>query len=153
MSENTFYTNNNQENFSDKSEVDLESYEVDVQGFNNVLDSTETVEELTVAEENNVISFENELDPDLPKMASMESDKSGIVTSAKTKEPAASKTKKTETKKETVAIFSTRNVTWSEVGKVYRGYNIVSKEAADKWLTRDHIRLATPQEIAEEFNR
>lgn len=52
---------------------------------------------------------------------------------------------------EKVAVFSTRNVTWSEVGKVYRGYNIVTKDAADKWLTRDHIRLATPEEIAREF--
>jgi hypothetical protein len=53
---------------------------------------------------------------------------------------------------EKVAIHSTKNVTWSEVGKVYRGYNIVTKEQADKWLTRDHTRLATPQEVAKEFN-
>lgn len=53
---------------------------------------------------------------------------------------------------EKVAIHSTKNVTWSEVGKVYRGYNIVTKDQADKWLTRDHIRLATPQEVAKEFN-
>jgi hypothetical protein len=39
------------------------------------------------------------------------------------------------------------------VGKVYRGYNIVTKEQADKWLTRDHIRLATPEEVAQEFGR
>lgn len=52
---------------------------------------------------------------------------------------------------EKVAIHSTRNVTWSEVGKVYRGYNIVTKQQADKWLTRDHIRLATPEEVAKEF--
>ncbi len=52
-----------------------------------------------------------------------------------------------------VAIFSTKNVTWSEVGKVYRGYNIVTKEAADKWLTRDHVRIATPEEVAKEFGK
>lgn len=62
--------------------------------------------------------------------------------------------KKTErNKEETVAIFSTKNVTWSEVGKVYRGYNIVSKSAADKWLTRSHVRLATPEEVAKEFGK
>lgn len=58
--------------------------------------------------------------------------------------------KKAKTDK-TVAIHSTRNVTWNGVGKVYRGYNIVSQEIADKWLTRDHIRLATPQEVAKEY--
>lgn len=70
------------------------------------------------------------------------------------------KTVKQEKKKETpkkaktdktVAIHSTRNVTWNGVGKVYRGYNIVNQETADKWLTRDHIRLATPQEVAKEY--
>jgi hypothetical protein len=32
-----------------------------------------------------------------------------------------------------------------------QGYNIVTKEQADKWLTRDHTRLATPEEVAKEF--
>jgi len=62
----------------------------------------------------------------------------------------ASKEKPAEEK---VALFSTKNVTWSEVGKVYRGYNIVAKSAADKWLTRDHIRIATPEEVAKEFGK
>ena len=55
------------------------------------------------------------------------------------------------TKLETVAIHSTRNVSWPEIGKVLRGYNIVEKNVADKWLTREHIRLATPEEVAQEF--
>jgi hypothetical protein len=54
-------------------------------------------------------------------------------------------------KPETVAIHSTKNVSWPEIGKVLRGYNIVEKEIADKWLTRKHIRLATPEEVAREF--
>lgn len=53
----------------------------------------------------------------------------------------------------TVAVHSTKNVSWSGVGKVYRGYNIVTQEQADKWLTRSHIRLATPEEVAKEFGR
>ena len=63
------------------------------------------------------------------------------------------KNSKSQEKKETVAIHSTKNVTWSEVGKVYRGYNIVEKDAADKWLTRSHIRMATPEEVAKEFGK
>ncbi len=55
--------------------------------------------------------------------------------------------------KDAVAVHSTRNVTWSGVGKVYRGYNIVTKEASEKWLTRDHIRIATPEEVARDFGK
>jgi hypothetical protein len=60
---------------------------------------------------------------------------------------------KTAKEKETVAIYSTRNVTWSEVGQVSKGYNIVTKQAADKWATRDHVRIATPEEVARDFGK
>ena len=63
---------------------------------------------------------------------------------------AAAKPKATEEK---VALHSTKNVTWEGIGKVYRGYNIVTKEAAEKWLTRSHIRTATPEEVAKEFGK
>jgi len=69
------------------------------------------------------------------------------------KAPERKKSAKAAEAKETVAIFSTKNVTWPEVGKVYRGYNIVEKEAASKWLTRSHIRTATPEEVAREFGK
>lgn len=52
---------------------------------------------------------------------------------------------------EKVAVYSSKNVTWNGVGKVYVGFNIVTKDQADKWLTRNHTRLATPEEVAKEF--
>jgi hypothetical protein len=71
--------------------------------------------------------------------------------------PAAPKEKKSAPakpkKEDTVAIHSTRNVTWNGVGKVYIGYNIVSKDAAEQWLTRSHCRPATPEEVAKEFGK
>jgi len=54
---------------------------------------------------------------------------------------------------ETVALHSTKNVTWPGVGKVYSGYNVVDKAAADQWLTRSHIRVATPDEVAKAFGK
>jgi hypothetical protein len=75
----------------------------------------------------------------------------GATTARKTSEK--KKQVKAPEKKETVALYSTKNVTWSEVGKVYRGYNIVSKDASEKWLTRSHIRVATPEEVAKEFGK
>ena len=68
------------------------------------------------------------------------------VASKQAKKPA----KKTEDK---VAIYSERNMSWTEVGKVYRGYNIVTQAQADKWLTRKQCRLATPEEVAQEFGK
>jgi polyribonucleotide nucleotidyltransferase len=48
-----------------------------------------------------------------------------------------------------VAVFSTRNASWGGYGSVYKGYNILSKRRADAWLTRSHVRLATPAEVAQ----
>jgi hypothetical protein len=73
-------------------------------------------------------------------------------TTAAVASPRKKKEKAAEVK-EKVALYSTKNVTWSEVGKVYRGYNIVDKDAAEKWLTRSHIRIATPEEVAREFGK
>lgn len=50
-----------------------------------------------------------------------------------------------------VAVYSSKNVSWPGVGSVTKGYNIVSKEQSEKWATRNHIRIATPEEVAQEF--
>lgn len=50
-----------------------------------------------------------------------------------------------------VAIYSSRNVSWQGVGKVSKGYNIMTKDKAEQWLTRDHTRIATPEEVAKEY--
>ena len=50
-----------------------------------------------------------------------------------------------------VALFSTKSVRWEEVGTLNRGYNIVTEKQADKWLTRSHVRIATPEEVEKAF--
>ena len=58
------------------------------------------------------------------------------------------KTTKVEGLGDKVAIYSTKNVRWEEAGgAVYKGVNIVTKDQADKWLTRNHVRTATPEEV------
>jgi hypothetical protein len=64
--------------------------------------------------------------------------------------PKAKVEKKVE-KVEKVALHSTKNVSWPGVGKISKGYNIVKEDLADLWLTRDHVRTATPEEVAREF--
>ena len=62
------------------------------------------------------------------------------------------KPKKEELKKQKVALYSSRNVFWEGVGEVQRGYNFVTPEQAERWATRIHIRVATPEEIKEVFD-
>jgi hypothetical protein len=66
-------------------------------------------------------------------------------------EPAKKPATKAKAKKATVAIYSERNMRWSDVGEIKKGYNIVSPQAAEKWLTRKHVREATPEEVASEY--
>jgi hypothetical protein len=60
---------------------------------------------------------------------------------------------KLENEEEKVAIHSSKNVSWPGVGKVLKGYNIVTKPISEKWLQRDHIRIATPEEVAKDFGK
>ena len=73
----------------------------------------------------------------------------GVTTAPKKPETPASK--KAKVSEDKVAIRSSKNVSWGEVGKVSKGINIVTKEQADQWLTRDHIELVKPEEVAKEF--
>jgi hypothetical protein len=77
----------------------------------------------------------------------------GVIGTGTVKRKPSVKTQNEEAKPEKVAVHSSKNVSWPGVGKVYRGYNIVTKEQADQWLTRGHIRLATPEEVAQEFGK
>jgi hypothetical protein len=77
----------------------------------------------------------------------------GAIGVTKTTKPKAT-AKPVETKKEkeaTVAIYSSKNVVWDGVGKVSKGYNIVTKSASERWLVRGHIREATPEEVSREY--
>ena len=74
-----------------------------------------------------------------------------------TKSTPKKKTTKPAPKKEkeevTIAVHSTRNVVWEGVGKIGKGYTILPKAIAEKWLTRSHVREATPEEIAREYGK
>ena len=74
----------------------------------------------------------------------------GVTAKAPTKQPAAKKSAK---KDATVAVYSSKNVVWSGVGKVDKGYNIITEKEAEQWLKRNHVRLATPEEVAREYGK
>ena len=54
---------------------------------------------------------------------------------------------------EKVALWSNKNIRWTGIGALTKGYNIVTEEASEKWLDKDGIRKATPEEIATYFGK
>jgi hypothetical protein len=70
---------------------------------------------------------------------------------------ANSKTVKPVTEKEevneTVALFSSRNLHWNEVGSLTIGYNIVSSQDAKRWMQHTSVRLAKPEEVAKAYGK
>jgi hypothetical protein len=117
------------------------------------VEETPVVEPTPVVEEAPAV---NVITKDAPEeevkgLAPVANDAIGSTTVKKTPKPAP--VKKEEPAEETVAIFSTKNVSWQGVGKVTRGFNIVSKDAAESWLTRNHVRLVTPEELAGAYGK
>jgi hypothetical protein len=55
--------------------------------------------------------------------------------------------------KSKVAVHSSKNLHWQGIGKLKPGYNILSKEDSDKWLTNKNVRLATPEEVATYYGK
>ena len=67
------------------------------------------------------------------------------------KEPVAVVEPKKEPEK--VALWSSKNMRWGGTGYLEKGYNLVIKEVADKWLTRNGVREASPEEVAAHYGK
>jgi Fe-S cluster biosynthesis and repair protein YggX len=52
-----------------------------------------------------------------------------------------------------VALYSDRNIYWGGLGELKVGYNIVSKEASEQWITRKAVRIAQPEEVASYYGK
>ena len=52
-----------------------------------------------------------------------------------------------------VALYSDRNIHMENLGALKVGYNIVSKEASEKWLTHRLVRIAQPEEVAAYYDK
>ena len=60
---------------------------------------------------------------------------------------------KTKTLVNKVALYSQRNLHMDNLGALKVGYNIVSKEASEKWLTHRLVRIAPPEEVASYYGK
>lgn len=54
---------------------------------------------------------------------------------------------------EKVAVHSSKNLFKYGLGELKVGYNIVTKDASDFWVTHKAVRLASPEEVAKVYNR
>lgn len=55
--------------------------------------------------------------------------------------------------KKKVAVYALKNLHWSQIGSLKAGYNIVTKEESEKWLSHKAVRIATPEEIAKHYGK
>lgn len=60
---------------------------------------------------------------------------------------------KAETLINKVALHSQKNLHMDNLGALKVGYNIVSKEASEKWLTHRLVRIASPEELAAYYGK
>jgi hypothetical protein len=60
---------------------------------------------------------------------------------------------KSKTEKGSAAVYSKRNLHWNGVGQLKIGYNIVSEEEAERWVTHKAVRSATPEEVAHYYGK
>lgn len=65
------------------------------------------------------------------------------------KKSTTSSPKKAEEKPSQVAVYSEGKLAHPALGRLAKGYNVVSPEAADEWMKiSNRVRLATPEEVA-----
>lgn len=109
-----------------------------------VAEEIAVVEEPVVVEESVIVAPEPvEEKPAIVPVAD------GVIGSGKVKKKAEPKkvAEAPQPKSDKVALFAARNLVWQGVGKLVKGYNFVGAEVAEKWLTLDAVREATPEEI------
>lgn len=105
------------------------------------------LEDLDVSKEPEALEENEEVVVEQPEVEPVVEPVVELVEKPAKKEKAKKATEDSDASTNMVAIYSSRSVSWDGVGKVERGYNIVTKEQADKWLKRIHVRIATPEEI------
>jgi hypothetical protein len=54
---------------------------------------------------------------------------------------------------EKVAVYSSKNLFKYGLGELKIGYNIVTKEASNSWVSYEAVRIATPEEVSKAYPR
>lgn len=106
-----------------------------------------------MSENNENVQIENALVEDIKVEASAPAEEQTQVEELPTIEPAKVEEIKPEPIKvpsapaKTVVIYSLKDLTVPGIGSIKKGYNEVSQKDAEKWLTKNSVRLAKAEEI------
>lgn len=109
------------------------------------------IEEVVASTEENVINPNPAITKKRVPRSNTSSNNNGVVGSvaadiALEKSDVVEAVEETNVPEDKIALWSEKNVRWDGL-TITKGYNIVTKEAADKWTTLNGIRIATPEEI------
>lgn len=55
-------------------------------------------------------------------------------------------------RQEKIAVYSDRNISWKEVGRLSKGYSFITREEAEAWTRLKGVREASPEEVASHFD-
>lgn len=135
--------------YAEQNNVDLDGAKTKTQilaALTNMKANISSSEQKVVATQNTLTKEKRS-----PKAAT-KSDENGIVTTA-TADQFKNKSfdKNANINDSKLAIYSEKNMAWMSVGRIVKGYNIVTKEASEKWITRKGVRKATPEEVANHY--
>lgn len=104
-----------------------------------------------ISSPDNVIGSDKIINENRQLISNAKSDENGII-SVNSADTFKNKEFKNDAKlEEKIAIYSEKNMHWNAIGGITKGYNIVTKEAAEKWLTRKGVRQAKPEEVASHY--
>lgn len=117
-----------------------------INGINATVVAVETEEDSVIKSKQKNVST-----PTVPSVIQTDGGAIGSRSAEKKSTPVESTKPSTGTNK--VAVFAEKNLHWRGVGSVSAGYNIVTKEAAAKWLTQKSVRSATPEEVAAYYGK
>lgn len=111
------------------------------------------MQEVVATETSGVIGTPNKAHTDGPVKSNTRSKSNGTISSSVADKVFEKTDVMVEPDKDKVAVWSPKNIRWSNVGTINKGYNIVTKEAADKWTTLEGIRIASPEEVATHYGK
>lgn len=97
--------------------------------------------------ENTIISEITEKNIVTPKSLTFVND-NNIIASKKADIALISNDSIDQKKEKNFPVYSDRNIHWMGIGSLSKGYNIIYKEDAEKWLSRPGVRKANPDEVA-----
>lgn len=136
-------------NAPEESEDVIEAVEPEEKLAEEVKPEDKTAPEADV----NVILAEEPVE-ELPAITIVEN---GVIGTGTVKKKAPAKKTEPEVEEDpdnTLAVYSSKNLHWPGVGSLPRGYSVIPAKTAEKWVSRNkNVRLATPEEVAEEFNK